>query len=779
MPRVSKKTAKNREIAGLVIITLGVFFALTIFTSSTGVVGQVVEPVLFGIFGVFGYIIPFLLMIFGVMVIISRKKHVHTKKVVFASIASISIMPLTHIILTSNIPAADFRSYIIDSYSINYAGAVSGGGGFSALLAFPFLKYFGFIGALLILFVIILACAVIVTKLSLKKVLTNSADKMKVAIDKQKKIMQTKKEEKELAKENLKSLGNEGLYIDTIDSDGLKIFNLEDDYKEIDKKPGSNISSHKKNSSKASSFSVNNYDDSLDKSSATSQIEKQKDESQESDEKIVINKQAPNYVKPPVQLLSLPNGLKSTMNRDDIRSKAKILEETFKSFGISVKVTNVSKGPAITRYELQPAPGVKVSKIVNLSDDIALNLAAPGVRIEAPIPGKAAVGIEVPNKSVSTVALRQVLESGEFRQHKSSVAFALGKDIAGNNIVADIAKMPHLLIAGATGSGKSVCINDILISLLYRAAPKDLRLIMVDPKVVELSVYNGIPHLLTPVVTDPKKAAGALNWAIQEMTTRYKKFAEKGVRDISSYNKSLKKDKDQEDELYHLVVIVDELADLMMVAPHDVEDAICRIAQMGRAAGIHLVIATQRPSVDVITGVIKANIPSRIAFAVASQIDSRTILDMGGAEKLLGRGDMLYYPSGYPKPIRVQGAFVSDKEVEAVISFIKKQSEPKYDEDVTKEIETSTDKKAKEKRNEDMDELFPEAVKIVIDAGQASISLLQRRLRVGYARAARLVDEMEQQGMVSGFEGSKARNVLIGEAKYNELFGQSDNAVEQ
>jgi len=770
MPRVSKKTAKNREIIGLVIITLGIFAILTIFTQSTGIVGKVIKPVLFGIFGFLGYIIPFLFIVLGTMIVISRKKHVHTLKVVIATIGSVCIMPLIHIILTSNIAAGTFKDYIADAYALNYSGTISGGGGFSALIAYPFLKYFGFTGSILILFAIIFACAIIVTRLSLKKMLTSGADKMMDAIDKQKQFIQTKKEEKELAKENLRLLNNEGLYVDTIEEKGLKMFTVSDIAD--DNKKANNLKDPKD-----PPFAVNHYNENTGVVSKTKTTANANDK-EEKAEAIVV-KQSANYIKPPIQLLSLPKGLRSTIDKDDVRTKAKILEETFKSFGITVKVTNVSKGPAITRYELQPAPGVKVSKIVNLSDDIALNLAAPGVRIEAPIPGKAAVGIEVPNSVISTVALRQVLESSEFRQHTSSVAFALGKDIAGNNIIADIAKMPHLLIAGATGSGKSVCINDMLISLLYKASPKELRLIMIDPKVVELSVYNGIPHLLTPVVTDPKKASGALNWALQEMTTRYKKFATIGVRDIASYNTSiLSENEKKEDPLYHLVVIVDELADLMMVAPNDVEDAICRIAQMGRAAGIHLVIATQRPSVDVITGVIKANIPSRIAFAVASQVDSRTILDMGGAEKLLGRGDMLYYPSGYPKPVRVQGAFVSDKEVENVISFIKKQSEPEYDEHVTKEIETSADTKAQVKRENDMDELMPEAVKIVMDSGQASISLLQRRLRVGYARAARLIDEMEQQGIVSGFEGSKPRNILIGEAKYNELFGQKDAAEE-
>ncbi len=481
---------------------------------------------------------------------------------------------------------------------------------------------------------------------------------------------------------------------------------------------------------------------------------------------IKVQQESLPYMIPPLSLLREPVIKKGSASTEKaVKSNARLLEDTLNSFGVTAKVIQVSRGPVITRYELQPAPGVKVSRIVNLTDDIALNLAASGVRVEAPIPGKAAIGIEVPNKNTAPVVIREVLESDSFLNHPSKVAFALGKDIAGKNIIADIAKMPHLLIAGATGSGKSVCINSLIISILYKATPDEVRLIMIDPKVVELSAYNGIPHLMIPVVTDPKKAAGALNWAVQEMVSRYKMFAEKGVRDIERYNEQVQED---ETKLPQIVVIIDELADLMMVAPGEVEDAICRLAQMARAAGIHLVIATQRPSVDVITGVIKANIPSRIAFAVSSQTDSRTILDMGGAEKLLGRGDMLFYPVGYNKPIRVQGAFITEKEVESVVNCIKSQNEgPNYNMDVLEEVAADQDE-----RHDDSfdDELLPDAIEVVIDAGQASISMIQRRLRVGYARAARLIDEMEVRGLVSGFDGSKPRNVLITKEEFEEQF---------
>ncbi|MCX7922972.1 MAG: DNA translocase FtsK [Clostridia bacterium] len=442
------------------------------------------------------------------------------------------------------------------------------------------------------------------------------------------------------------------------------------------------------------------------------------------------------------------------------------LEETLKSFGVEAKVVNVSRGPAVTRYELQPSPGVKVSKIVNLSDDISLNLATAGVRIEAPIPGKAAIGIEVPNKEVTAVFLRDVIESHEFAKHPSKIAFAVGKDISGENVVADIGKMPHMLIAGATGAGKSVCINSLIVSLLYKASPDEVKLLMVDPKVVELGIYNGIPHLLIPVVTDPRKAAGALNWAVQEMVNRYKLFAEKGVRDIKGYNAMLK-EKGEAGSLPHIVIIIDELADLMMVAPNDVEDAICRLAQMARAAGMHLVIATQRPSVDVITGVIKANIPSRISFAVSSQVDSRTILDMAGAEKLLGKGDMLFYPIGEQKPIRVKGCFVSDKEVEKVVEFIKSQGDTQYDANIIEEI--NSEKETEESNPGDNDELLNQAIDLVVEAGQASVSLIQRKFKVGYARAARIVDQMEARGIVGRFEGSKPRQVLITKQQWQEL----------
>ena len=473
------------------------------------------------------------------------------------------------------------------------------------------------------------------------------------------------------------------------------------------------------------------------------------------------------YVFPPISLLGRDPGNAGGSGILEQQKNGRKLEMTLKSFGVEAHVINVSAGPTVTRYEVSPSQGVKVSKIVNLADDIALNLAASGIRIEAPIPGKAAVGIEVPNKETKSVYLRTVLESDAFRKHPSKLAFALGEDITGNPIVTDIAKMPHLLIAGATGSGKSVCINTLITSILYKADPKEVKLLLVDPKVVELSVYNGIPHLLIPVVTDPKKASAALNWAVREMLERYNDFAACGVRDIKGFNAMKEEKGEPEAKMPQIVIIIDELADLMMAAPGEVEDSICRLAQMARAAGMHLIIATQRPSVDVITGVIKANIPSRLAFAVSSGIDSRTILDMVGAEKLLGKGDMLFYPSGQAKPSRIQGAFVTDKEVEQIVDFLRKSSRPGYTQEMVDQI-TAVAKTASGP-SEETDEFFEQAVDLILEKEKASVSMLQRQFRIGYNRAARLMDELERRGLVGPEEGSKPRKVLITRAQWEEM----------
>lgn len=469
-----------------------------------------------------------------------------------------------------------------------------------------------------------------------------------------------------------------------------------------------------------------------------------------------------NYQLPPLSLFRAPEGPRGGLDHRSVQENARKLERTLESFGVQAKVLEISRGPTVTRYEVQPATGVKVSRIVSLTDDIALSLAARDIRIEAPVPGKPVVGIEVPNDEVAVVSLREVLDSGEFQHDGGKLAMVLGRDISGRPIVGNLQKMPHLLVAGATGSGKSVCINGMIASILAKAKPHEVKLLMIDPKMVELSGYNGIPHLMAPVVTDPRKAAYALKRVIEEMENRYKSFAERGARDIERYNELIRRE--GADALPYIVVIVDELADLMMVAPGEVEDAICRIAQMARAAGIHLIVATQRPSVDVITGVIKANIPSRIAFSVSSMADSRTILDGGGAEKLLGRGDMLYLPVGASKPVRVQGAFVSEEEIEQLVEYVKSQQNVVYTVDLSSSTEENHDT-----IDHDLDDLFVDAVDLVVEAGQASVSMIQRRFRVGYSRAARIIDQMELQGLVGPFEGSKPREVFVSREQWESV----------
>lgn len=482
------------------------------------------------------------------------------------------------------------------------------------------------------------------------------------------------------------------------------------------------------------------------------------------------------YEKPPLSCLAVNTNSRSLKYEDELKANATKLVDTLKSFGVETRIVDICRGPSVTRYEIQPAAGVKISRITNLADDIALNLAAGGIRIEAPIPNKAAVGIEVPNKNRATVTLREIVDTPQYKSAKSKLFVALGKDIAGNCTYADLAKMPHLLVAGTTGSGKSVCLNAMIVSILYNATPDEVKLLMIDPKQVEFTVYNGIPHLIVPVVSDPRKASGALAWAVTEMLTRYKTFSDNNVRDISGYN-SICESIGQK-KMPQIVIFIDELSDLMMAAPHEVEDSICRLAQMARAAGMHLVIATQRPSVDVITGLIKANIPSRLSLKVSSQIDSRTIIDAAGAEKLLGNGDMLFYPVGIAKPIRVQGCFLSDKEVETVVDYIKGQEQSAYDDDVMQEIERQAvqDKKKSSASSADdgdddreADEMIPKAIEVVVDAQMASTTLLQRKLKLGYARAARIIDNLEERGIIGPYEGSKPRKVLISKQQWYEM----------
>lgn len=750
--KINEKHDKTfREVMGILVIALGIFSFASVFTNSTGMLGKDFKNLSSGLLGCIVYFLPFILIFIGVLIIISYKKKINPSKLAVVIGMALSIILIIHLLFISQFKNTTFFNFVGSSYQNGEVSRI-GTGAVGAIPLYPLLILLGNIGTYILLITVLVTGFIILTRLSLHQVGKQIGDKIATNVQ--------QKKEKKLYMEQLKKEDRQSeLCTTSIDMITNKNFNEHDNTTII--KDGNNLSQLSLEKNLLKEPIIEKKTNHSDNSSSNNNIAKNEIPSIPIDSMFT-------YQFPSTELLLNPSLKRmNKSSKEDPNTNAKILEDTLASFGVNAKVINISRGPVITRYELQPAPGVKVSRIVSLADDIALNLAAPGVRIEAPIPGKAAIGVEVPNKDIASVLLREVLESDESKQLSSKLSFCLGKDIAGKNIIADLAKMPHLLIAGATGSGKSVCINTLIISILYKATPEEVRMIMIDPKVVELNTYNGIPHLLIPVVTDPKKAAGALNWAIQEMTNRYKMFAEKSVRDMVRFNEIASQN--GEKKIPQIIVIIDELADLMMVAPNDVEDAICRLAQMARAAGIHLVIATQRPSVDVITGIIKANIPSRIAFAVSSQIDSRTILDMGGAEKLLGRGDMLFSPVGASKPIRVQGAFVSEKEVEDIVGFIKKHIEPDYNNDILEEIAAGDDPVVHE--SSDCDQLLPNAIEIVIESGQASISMIQRRLRVGYARAARLIDEMEIRGIVSGFDGSKPRNVLITKDEFLKLYG--------
>ncbi|ABR48814.1 cell division protein FtsK/SpoIIIE [Alkaliphilus metalliredigens QYMF] len=747
----SLKAHLNHEVYGIVTTATGLILLVGMYSNAAGKIGHWIKVLLMGLFSNVAFLLPYIIIFSGIMIFINKSNWAHKKQLLFYSLILFSILvlkSLQDIELIFDIMGNTVNEVIVQSFAQGIQG--NAGGLVGTTITLFLVSFLGSIGTYIFIFTLLLICVIIYTKISLLDFLVNlkSAvvkcyEYMKNAIinfifipDKQKDLVKSPINGESTALQDVAVTSENNTIEEKIrildftskesgfDSDGKEV-TLSKDH--------NNPESGQKQRPQPSQNSANL-------------------EVPEIPVEHMLSPKLDDYTLPQLKLLNQVEHEQSKSDRKKILSKAKILEETLKNFGVEASVIQVSKGPSITRYELQPKIGVKVSKIVNLSDDIALNLAAASIRIEAPIPGKAAIGIEIPNDDKSIVTLREVLDSEEYEKTELDIPFALGKGISGNPIITDITKMPHLLIAGATGSGKSVCINTLILSILYNATPDKVRLLMIDPKVVELNQYNGIPHLLIPVVTDPKKATSALNWAVQEMTRRYKLFAEHGARDINGYNEKI-----SDGQLPFIVIIIDELADLMMVAANDVEDAICRLAQMARAAGLHLIIATQRPSVDVITGVIKANIPSRIAFSVASQIDSRTILDMGGAEKLLGKGDMLFYPSGANKPLRVQGAFVSEKEVERVVSSIKEQVEqPNYEEDIIDKVDQNLIDSL-----DDSDDLLNEALKIVIAHEQASISMLQRKLRIGYNRAARLIDEMENKGLVGPHEGSKPRQVLV------------------
>ena len=747
-----KVTSKfENDIKGILLITLGVLMVMSIFiTSSSGLIGKTVKKLLLAFVGVGSYFFPLIIIFIGITYIISKGKIAFNKRFYGILIFLINSLMFIQMFTLTNYYV---RGNIIDGIKkIYYEDAITHGGIFSYLLDIPIYNLFGNLGSYIIFTAIYIISIILILDITINDFI--NLFKLK----EEKYIEDSTATEKNLKDSLVEDNKNQESFIKNL-NDKIKLVNFmksKDEGSELEtdknKDNGIKIFDHQSNQQMTRENKKNNPKE-------TSNEAAMEDINQELNTRIneCYSKDKFEYVFPPLNLLNYnPNTGTTKNSKKELINSASKLEDTLNSFGVDAKVIQVTKGPSVTRFELQPSAGVKVSKITHLSDDIALSLAASSIRIEAPIPGKSAVGIEVPNSEISAVYLREVIESEEYINFNKNIAFAVGKDIGGNCIIADLAKMPHLLIAGATGSGKSVCINTLIISILYKYSPEDVKLLLVDPKVVELNVYNDIPHLLIPVVTNPKKAAGALNWAVTEMTRRYNLFAENNVRNIEGFNELFNKGKIDQ-KLPWIVIVIDELADLMMVCPGEVEEYIARLAQMARAAGMHLVIATQRPSVDVITGVIKANIPSRIAFSVSSQIDSRTIIDSAGAEKLLGKGDMLFYPVGESKPVRIQGAFIAEEEVEKIVSFIKSQkNQITYEENILEEINTALDK-----NESDSDELLDEAIQIVVETGQASTSLLQRKLRIGYNRAARLIEELEDKGVISGRNGSKPRQVLL------------------
>ena len=764
-----KQMKLNTDIKVILLILLGIVLAILIYGNS-GYVGNFLNEILGGIMGIFKYIVPVVPFVSAIYMFSNNKEDL-LAKIIPSSIILLccsAMMTLYQILNNALEYNIQFQEILDRAF---YLGKLNKGGGVIGLLiSYPLVKLFEPIAALIIIIGIAIIVAVMVFGLKPSEHISKFVNKM----EDERKINRT--EEQKSNKIKKQSVIQEDLgdvaYAKPETARERKQREKEERRREalkVDEQLTINMLEQEKKAQNTNKSNGDYIEGNLFKQEEEKKEEKKKEVLQLEHALVVEDE---HYEYPPVELLS--KGKKASRGSAKmLADTAAKLQKTLYSFGVSAKVENVSVGPTITRYELKPAEGTRVSKIANLADDIALNLAAETIRIEAPIPGKQAVGIEVPNKEKEAVHLREVIESSEFENNKSKLSVALGKDVAGKTIIADIGKMPHVLIAGSTGSGKSVCINSIITSIIYNAKPSEVKLVMVDPKVVELSVYNGIPHLLIPVVTDPKKAAGALAWAVQEMDDRYNKFAQKGVRDLKGYNKAIEKENENA-KLPQIVIIIDELADLMMVAAKEVEEAICRLAQKARAAGMHLVIATQRPSVDVITGLIKANVPSRIAFAVSSQVDSRTILDSTGAEKLLGKGDMLFYPVGASKPLRVQGAFVSDDEVEKIVDFIKMNAgEVSYSEDIIESIEKSnkSDKELLESEacEDDSDPFLQDAIETVIETGQASTSFIQRRFKVGYARAGRIIDQMEERGIISGYQGSKPREVLMSKEKWEEL----------
>lgn len=795
----SKKTSSNRQknvdradairVTEIATVAVSVILFCLAIVSGNGE-WNVLHNVYVGIFGMFAAIVLPLLTIV-VTVIFSAKgddAYGYTAKIVEAFVMVFILATFIHVVKNSTGDA--FKETIINSYK---SASFEFNGGFIGAVLGWLLLTLGKAPAIIISVVLFIVDLLLMTGLTIFQFVAGAAKPAKVTYEKVAPAIEERIERRRMNKENI------DVPLDTQPpeeedkkpkSRKKKAASSDEEMTKVPKeiideinRENSNIEMLKNATGRKEEKKPKSIDEIVKDASEDKPNEKKADKSKD----FTVSKEAMesginDYKLPSVELLSLPNKKSTADISGELKENAQRLIETLRSFNVNATITDISRGPTVTRYELKPAAGVRISKITNLADDIALNLAATHVRIEAPIPGKAAVGIEVPNTVKNTVSMRELIDTPEFYEQRSLLSAGIGKDIAGNCVYCDIAKMPHLLVAGTTGSGKSVCMNSIITSILYRAKPDEVKFLMIDPKQVEFSKYANIPHLLVPVVTDPRKAAGALGWAVSEMLQRYQKLSQVGVRDIEGYNKYVQKHEDME-SMPKICIFIDEFADLMMAAPKEVEDSVCRLAQMARAVGMHLVIATQRPSVDVITGLIKANISSRIALTVSSQIDSRTILDAAGAEKLLGHGDMLYNPIGASKPLRVQGCFISDEEVEALCDFVKNQGESQYDEEIAKEIEAKAvqDKKSSPFEDdgdaEQLDVLFDKAVDIVLETGTASTSFLQRKLSVGYARGAKIIDQLEEKGIIGPANGSKGREILINRQQWLEMQAYSSNKV--
>ena len=775
----------NKQLTSIILFAVGILSFCLAVIDAEGLWGAL-RTLIFGVFGFCSFIFPLFILAISAIIALEKTDEKTIVKLVEAFVLITIFSSIVHIFQCNS---SSYFEAIEDAYNMyKIDGSMLGGGVWGALLGGFILLITGSnkLAALVIAFLILFVIVMILLNITMgnlfrgiskpvKKIGEYTGDKITEYGEK----IEQKNAEREKRKREFNPDVSLGPEPENADNDDTNNDNLVS-YSSV---KGTGIDEQNKKVEEPevdTSEKVINLDDIIKKSSEKKETKAKEQlkikEVEEPVEENFDDEEVKPYILPSLDCLNLPKNNNTAGFESELKQNANKLVETLKSFGVETRIVDIARGPSVTRYEIQPAAGVKISKITNLSDDIALNLAASGVRIEAPIPNKAAVGIEIPNKNRQSVTLREVIDTSAYKNAKSKLTVALGKDITGEFVYSDLVKMPHLLIAGTTGSGKSVCLNSMIVSILYNASPGEVKLLMIDPKQVEFTIYNGIPHLLVPVVSDPRKASGALAWAVTEMLTRYKTFSENAVRDISGYNSIC--ESQGKKKMPQIVIFIDELSDLMMAAPNEVEDSICRLAQMARAAGMHLVIATQRPSVDVITGIIKANIPSRISLSVSSQVDSRTIIDSVGAEKLLGNGDMLYYPVGIPKPIRVQGCYLSDKEVENVVTFIKNQEQSVYDDDVMKEIDrqaANTGGKKKDvsspETDEDSpaDEMLPKAIEAVIEAQSASTTLLQRKLKLGYARAARIIDELESRGIIGPYEGAKPRKVLISKQQWYEM----------